>query len=68
MKKLTERLSLVSEGAVRQRLQALATQAQQSAPGASVAVTEGDVVIEGRSLVNRWLREPALRFLAGICP
>jgi len=44
----------------------LADAARETLPGVSVEAEPGRVVISGRGLGRRWLRDPALRWLGGL--
>ncbi|WBY07107.1 hypothetical protein PIB19_17035 [Sphingomonas sp. 7/4-4] len=44
----------------------LAATARETLPGVSAEAEAGRVVISGRGLGRRWLRDPALRWLGGL--
>nr|WP_294809731.1 hypothetical protein [uncultured Sphingomonas sp.] len=44
----------------------LAAAAREALPGVSVEAEPGRVVISGRGLGRRWLRDPAFRWMGGL--
>jgi hypothetical protein len=65
MEKLVARGERIAEQARKQQLARVAQQLRGLFGGAPVSVEEDEAVVSGRSIWNRWLADPSLRFLAG---
>ena len=67
---MMERLLERAEGAARKvevdRIQAIAKAAVEELSGVSVVRTATGVVLRGRHLLERWLLDPALRFIGSL--
>lgn len=66
MEGLEARARIAGEQAVTRATARLAEAARDALPGVSVEADFGRVVISGRGLARRMLRDPALRWLGGL--
>lgn len=63
---LETRARAIGERAACDTAARLADAVREAVPRVSVEAEAGRVVISGRGLVRRWLRDPALRWLGGL--
>lgn len=66
MEGLEARARIAGEQAVTRATARLAEAARDALPGVSVEAEAGRVMISGRGLGRRWLRDPAFRWLRGL--
>lgn len=66
MEGLEARARIAGEQAVTRATARLAEAARDALPGVSVEAEAGRVMISGRGLGLRWLRDPAFRWLGGL--
>jgi hypothetical protein len=64
MRRLLERGQAVAARAKGRAIERVAEQFRDELRGVSVEIGSGGVVLRGRRLLARWLRDPALRFAA----
>jgi hypothetical protein len=64
MQQLLERGQAVAARAKGRAIERIAAQIRDELRGVSVETGSGGVVLRGRRLLARWLRDPALRFAA----
>jgi dsDNA-binding SOS-regulon protein len=65
MERLLDRAEAIATSALQRKLADVADQLRAILGNAAVQVTDNQVVASGRSLMNRWLSDPSLRFFAG---
>ena len=63
MERLLARAEEIAQAAQAKRIEAIANTAKQELSGLSIRRTATGVVIQGKQLLERWLLDPALRFL-----
>lgn len=63
---MSARVDARAEAAAEAAIERLAAQLGEAVPGAEVRVEPGRVVLSGRGLARRMLRDPALRWPGGL--
>ena len=66
MERLLARAEQIAAKAKKKRIDAIANTAREELAGVSIATTASGVVIRGKQLLERWLIDPALRFLGSL--
>ena len=66
MEKLLARAEQIARTAQSNRIEAIAKSATEELAGLSITTTATSVVIRGKKLLERWLLDPALRFLGNL--
>ncbi|AQR74433.1 hypothetical protein [Sphingomonas sp. LM7] len=66
MKSLEARAEAIGARAAVRAAARVADAARAALPGVSVEAEPGRVVVSGRGLARRWLRDPAIRWLGGL--
>jgi hypothetical protein len=63
MERLLARAEQIAQAAQANRIEAMAEAAAEELSGVSVFKTATGVVLRGKKLIERWLWDPALRFI-----
>jgi hypothetical protein len=66
MEKLLARAEQIAAKAQANRIDAIARTAEDELAGVSILKTPTGVIIRGKQLLERWLVDPALRFLGRV--
>jgi hypothetical protein len=66
MEKVLARAEQIAQAAQASRIDAIAETAAAELSGVSVLKTATGVVLRGKKLLERWLLDPALRFLGSL--
>lgn len=66
LEQLNARAEAIGRRAADDAAARLGEQVREAVPGVSVSVDGGSVTLSGRGLWQRWLADPALRWLGGL--